>query len=205
MLCYALIPVGAFVVLSRLRPVWQDRYVFLALPGLVLLLAWVLTELHRGRRAALAAALAVLSVLGLSKSPYSHHGGGWRAVAEGVEKVEREAGTEDGVIIVTDPSMSGLLGYYHRAGLPVVALLEAQGAMGATTFVPIDAAAVDAAAARTAGKAVALVLYPPLAGFNPESRLRVARRLAEQRGPGRLTDLGEARLYAFAAERGGGR
>jgi len=196
-LCYALLPIAGFVLLARWKPVWQDKYVFLALPGVVLLMAWTLTELPGLRRAALGAPIFVLTALGLAATLLPR-GGGWRTVAEAVETAEREVGTADGVVIITPPFMSFPFGYYHRAGLPVVGFPEPQGAIGAMAIPSIGAAAAGELAARMAGKSVVFVLYPPHDGPDPERR--VAHRLSEERGPARFTDLGEAQLYAFGPD-----
>lgn len=197
-LLYLAVPVLLFAAYARMKPVWEFRYVMVAFPGYLLLAGWALATAGRHVRAVLATSLVLLTLPGLA-AVYARPKSDWRSAAAAIRRVEAAPGGAHGVILITAPFMTIPLDYYYHGRLPQVGFPRTHGPMGAVQALPLDGETLEALSEEAERHRTVLVVYGH--GVTMEG-LRVARRVAELRGTGRMLQLPGVTIFAFGRAAG---
>lgn len=212
-LCYFLVPFVLFAAAARVKPVWQDKYLLVALPGYLLLVAWALVQMRGAARLALAGALAAVTVVGFARwmtpaappltawgrrpGPFAAHPNwypwmakqDWRSAAAVLRHVEAANPGDTALVLVLGYIHWGL-DYYYRGSWPTIEFPERRHPL--TTD---DEAALNTLTARAAALPSVVVLLADRDDADPD--LLLVRRLVRQRGAGRFRRCLGLRVFAF--------
>lgn len=215
--CYLLVPLLLFMAAARARPIWQERYVLVALPGFLLLAAHALAEMRGRSRQALAGTFVLLYAVGLARlfgpaiparpaGPYAAQPlweywspEDWRGALAAARAAAIAAGDPEPALVAPREDDAWVVSYYWRRPLPNAGFLPLGRILS-----PLDAPLVAAQAGRAAAHPSVFLLLCDRRESDPE--LLLARRLAALRGSGRFRRFVNVRVFAFgrAAEAFGG-
>lgn len=197
LLCYALIPVLLFAVISRVKPLWHVRYVLVALPAYLLLTGVALTELRGRSRVLLAGMLALLYLAGFARWTSLRDKTDWRGVVAAIEASVGQTG-EDTEVFLTNRIVTWTFDYYHRGTLTRTGFPSEQENADA------EEAEFDVLAYRAAGRRSAFIIHED--HHDGDLELRLVRRVMDLRQDGVFRQFRGIRVFAFgdAAARLGG-
>ncbi|MBI3944960.1 MAG: glycosyltransferase family 39 protein [Armatimonadetes bacterium] len=199
------LPIALLAAAARMKPIWDDVYLFGALPGYLLLAALALADGRGKPRVVLAASLLVLYTLALSRShivPRQTRSWGyepgvfvarpsweprsafedWRGAVAATLQAARTPGGASPIAFVGEGTL-GTLQYYSRGSLPAYAL-------------PRDARLAEADVAPLVARADSVFILAP-DRFPPDGWEARARQVAQIRGPGRFRRFLGVRVFAF--------
>ncbi|HOJ19976.1 MAG TPA: glycosyltransferase family 39 protein [Armatimonadota bacterium] len=189
-LLYLLVPMVLFIGLALMKPVWQERYLLVALPGYLLVLAWVLTRQQGARRVLLATILVLLHAGGMKAATREWQKEEWREAVRMMQTAARSARNPDTEVFLTMPFLHLPFDYYSRGNPPRTGYPR-----GRAPLTPADTAELDALARRAAQRGTIFVIHGVAGDGDPD--LLLVRRLAAIKGTGTFRRFVGMRVFAF--------